>query len=488
MADKNRAGRSGDRFSGAPPQTPSSQRARRFSETKDIVTDDAQSVSWATIAARVGRGKLLFYAVYMAALLGANAVILIPAMVRGNPGGNSLFIASWILLQAVAVVFVVLSKQHDGRLGTWVAAATVYLGISCAWSAAPQTSIVYGGMLVCNLLVAYLLAIDLSPREIVHLSGWVIFALVCVGMAAYYLGYQPAVYVDIHDRANFVGGVPARGFFPHKITAAFYAALGFVAITGSTRDRLKLAVALVVTVWFILLTGSATGLILLIAALILRVLVMMSIKRMVSRGAWFLAVVTGGGLFAGLLSLVWSALLNDLGRDATLTGRTILWEYGIRAFLERPLGGWGFAAYFNSDEWTVIQRQVAAFSNYDVPHFHQSYIQTAVDLGTPGLVALVWGILFLASRSYSMALREDPRVGGAVFALVCTTALAATAMFVLLTYNHFATFLMAVLLFAVARQGWITPAGVVSRTGAPAQRAPRSKRPEGLTRRRIDGS
>jgi len=44
------------------------------------------------------------------------------------------------------------------------------------------------------------------------------------------------------------------------------------------------------------------------------------------------------------------SVLDGLGKDATLTGRTMLWEFGMQAFEERPWYGFGYHAWWQSDE------------------------------------------------------------------------------------------------------------------------------------------
>ncbi len=43
-----------------------------------------------------------------------------------------------------------------------------------------------------------------------------------------------------------------------------------------------------------------------------------------------------------------ASLLSDLGKDRTLTGRTILWQFGLDQFWREPLIGVGYRAYWDS--------------------------------------------------------------------------------------------------------------------------------------------
>ena len=100
----------------------------------------------------------------------------------------------------------------------------------------------------------------------------------------------------------------------------------------------------------------------------------------------------------------------------TLTGRTDLWLFGIDTFAKRPVYGWGFNAYFDSPESLWLRVRVPAFQNYEVPHFHQSYIQTAVDLGLPAVLRVVGLLGYVLLRSYRLAIQTKSFAAGMIFA------------------------------------------------------------------------
>ncbi|MFZ8379515.1 hypothetical protein ACO1LW_13610, partial [Staphylococcus aureus] len=65
----------------------------------------------------------------------------------------------------------------------------------------------------------------------------------------------------------------------------------------------------------------------------------------------------------------WTDVLDFLGRDVTLTGRTILWNWGIEVWAQRPILGWGYGAYFATPEAAAFAQTIPEFRSWDVPHF-----------------------------------------------------------------------------------------------------------------------
>jgi len=81
----------------------------------------------------------------------------------------------------------------------------------------------------------------------------------------------------------------------------------------------------------------------------------------------------------------------NIHRDPSTAHRVVLWTYGLDAFVESPLLGYG------SQNAVDEVRERAARDGFDIPpyrHLHNEFISTAVGRGVVGLVALL--ILLLA--------------------------------------------------------------------------------------------
>jgi exopolysaccharide production protein ExoQ len=116
----------------------------------------------------------------------------------------------------------------------------------------------------------------------------------------------------------------------------------------------------------------------------------------------FLLVLTGA-VFAIILALVLfgfmqfdaqTSVLNALGKDSTLTGRTYLWETAQREMAENPWLGRGADGFWRSEYGAA--HTILEFFHYD--HyvkfsFHNSYLENGVAFGYPGY----WATVFLAA-------------------------------------------------------------------------------------------
>lgn len=397
------------------------------------------STSRATVDRLLFRIRVAFYHVYVAFLLGLNTVVLLP--VSGSEVSRTPFLVSWIVMQAVALAFFLVRFTRQRSNAIIVSAMGGFAGVSLLWSVNQEISATYVSMLVCNVVVAYLVATDLSVAQIVALCSRVIVAMALVSIVLYFAGNEQVIYFDDHGRPNFLGGQAFRGLFSHKILAALYMALAIVFVLARRRGLYRAAVVGLLGLG-ILLTGSASGIVVLVVAV---------------SSYWLLSIAqdhrVGSAGFARLLALVigtgaicawvwWEDMLAALGRDDTLTGRTDLWAWGLRAFIERPIFGWGFDAYVNSPHIESVYMAVPSFRNWKIPHFHQSFIQTAVDFGVIGVAFLVYVIASSVRRSLILATSTGSRSATALFASLVTLTAASFVMFLFFNYNHFATFFL----------------------------------------------
>jgi exopolysaccharide production protein ExoQ len=89
-----------------------------------------------------------------------------------------------------------------------------------------------------------------------------------------------------------------------------------------------------------------------------------------------------------------TSVLNALGKDSTLTGRTYLWETAQREMAESPWFGRGADGFWRSEYGAA--NTIIKFFHYD--HyvkfsFHNSYLENGVAFGYPGY----WATVFLAA-------------------------------------------------------------------------------------------
>jgi exopolysaccharide production protein ExoQ len=381
----------------------------------------------------------LFSVVYLAASMGLTAVLF--ADERGLYPSPGLFIVSWLALYAVTVVLVVVGFGGVRRSALVPVSLCGIAILSGLWSPAPSTTLKYGVSLAFNVLFCSWLSSRYTIPQVMRLALLAIVGMVSVSLLLWLGGADLVRYIDPHGRPNILGGEPVRGLFNHKITAGLYACIGLLLVL-SVKPRFVSFVVGGVLLSFLLLTGSASAVALLVASIGVLAMVRLGRKARLKPRRFMgalLSVFVGAAVVALLLK---DPVLDLLGRDATLTGRTLLWSWGLGAISIKPFLGWGYQGYFESSDAYLNLISFIEFTNYDVPHFHNAYIQTAVDLGVPAVIAYVWMMALAARLNYAACLVGDSIEHEIAVSLLALVLLAGLFMNVFLVYNNFPTVLV----------------------------------------------
>jgi|ERR1039458_516154 exopolysaccharide production protein ExoQ len=99
-------------------------------------------------------------------------------------------------------------------------------------------------------------------------------------------------------------------------------------------------------------------------------------------------------------------LLAKLGRDPTLSGRSLLWDSVLVAIGKRPVLGYGFNSFWNGmagPSATVVEAV-----EWVTPHAHNGFLDLCLDLGVVGLLMFSVGFV-LRARTAIMEYRFSGR-------------------------------------------------------------------------------
>lgn len=256
------------------------------------------------------------------------------------------------------------------------------------------------------VVVACMLLLPETARE---LNSW-LGVSVLTFLTVCYLGVLLAPQLAIHqatDAAEYHLAGDWRGVFVHKNSAS--AVMVMMIFIGIYLTRLgAMVMGSLITVMsavFLLFAGgkSATG---------LCIIALVTVELVIAvKGFWLRALLC----FVPLLGLnmlgigtVVSPSLHALSGllpfDTSFTGRDEVWKFAFESIAQRPMLGWGYLAFWGSsflrdvnpggatNDWVVI-----------ASHSHNSYLDSALALGIPGLL-LVMAILVVAPlRNYHRA-------------------------------------------------------------------------------------
>jgi len=288
----------------------------------------------------------------------------------------------------------------DHRRFTWKLSSAwlpmllaAYVCFSVFWSQAAGISARAAVQYSSHIICAYVAARTINVRTLVvgSLIGIFFVLLYSLSVGGYALD-------TIDGTVNFVGAFGSKnqiGFF--SSLGIFFCLAFLVFYRRSWLGFVWTAPIMLLSVYMLAIAHSATSVASLPAVIgIVALLTMTKVLSLRYRRVLFIvgagALVTGiaASLNLGLLDVV----LGLFGKDSTLTGRTYLWEQGWEAAQQHPLLGYGYAAYwvqgFADPERLWAEFYISTRTGF---HFHNTYVETLVEIGFIGVTLLALVIL-----------------------------------------------------------------------------------------------
>lgn len=168
------------------------------------------------------------------------------------------------------------------------------------------------------------------------------------------------------------------------------------------RDRWFKWGGMVYATILILLSTSKTSLVVLLA-LMAALIFYRSFQWRGKRSVAFVSVGVLVVAFAAVvLSLTWVELVALLGKDATFSGRTYIWQVALDHLWDHPWFGFGRSAFWSPESPYPKAISYYLSQNFNAPHAHNGFIDLALDVGLVGF-ALFW---FCYITAFAAALKR----------------------------------------------------------------------------------
>jgi len=256
--------------------------------------------------------------------------------------------------------------------------------LSAAWSQEPKRTILYSFFLLLNTFFAMYLVARFKPSQLMNLL--ILTGIVALFASIAVVAGYPRAGID-HKTA--MGGW--QGIFPHKNVAAMEILLMMIpAFYVKGRPMLRIGYIVLCTA-FIVLTTSRTGW-LLYAILITTTWLLPRLARINSRDRIlvFLLLTITICVLTALIFTFLPDILRMMGKDPTMTGRTIIWKAVWDSARKRLLLGYGYFGFWIGFKGEAINTALAA-NDISLGNAENGVLQLLLELGAVGVV-----LLFLA--------------------------------------------------------------------------------------------
>lgn len=318
---------------------------------------------------------------------------VIDHVIYGETGGRSSFSKSLNMLQipvSVLLFWIGYKKSKSLSLAaTLLLLVVAYLFMSVIWSVDPQTSLRRSFVYLFFVLGVIGIANSLNGDEYLELLRRLIFLSAIASL----------VFLAISPASVLMPDGPLQGVFAHKNVLGQVMAVGVLASLHGMRvgggHRRSCAVMIIMFAGLAFASRSSTSLMSIFFFCAVEVFLALTRRNFVALIMLVSVAIPAFVVFALSPDLI----LGFLGKDATLTGRTDLWEFVKICISQRPLLGWGFSAFWLSTNPAAVE--ISRNLGWSVPQAHNGLFELLLEVGAIG--TSVFAIVF--ARNVWIAVR-----------------------------------------------------------------------------------
>ena len=275
---------------------------------------------------------------------------------------------------------------------------TIYLAVfllSCLWSQFPNETIEHSILGIGATSFGLYLATRYTLKEQLRLLFWWFVAVLILSIIF-------AVALPSYGLEQGIHAGALRGIFNHKNGFGQRMVMGTIIFLINALDKDKNShgwfswFCVVSSIVLIILCQSGNALVSLTLVLVLLFIYRMLRSRYEIMISAFLTFA-----IIGLMGITWftsneKVVFAAIGRDATLTGRTEIWQYVWDMIQQRPWLGYGYKGF-----WHYLDGPSAyvnlAFGPYGggggVPHSHNGFLEILLAAGILGLSVFLIGFI-----------------------------------------------------------------------------------------------
>jgi exopolysaccharide production protein ExoQ len=322
----------------------------------------------------------------------------------GASSGSALANALWILSYVGAGYFALRGSVHcrmrlvDLR---WLILLTAYAAISVGWSEVPDISILKASALLGTTLIGIYFGRRFAWDEQLKLLGTTITVAAVTSLAAVVFFPSFGIGKDVFEGAW-------QGIYPHKNGLGAIMSLGcLVCLLLSLRakkNRFRFCCIGAICLVLLIFAESATSLVAGVctgAFIGVRTIAFRLRWSRLRQGLAYVFIVVA---LAGMATANFQQIVTTLGRDESLTGRTVIWALVWDQVQDRPLLGYGYGGFWAGNDgpsesvWRILGER-------SVYHAHNGLLEVWAECGVLGLV--LFALCFV--DVYRKALREAGR-------------------------------------------------------------------------------
>jgi exopolysaccharide production protein ExoQ len=323
-----------------------------------------------------------------------------------QPTSMRRYIELMIVYSVIALLLVPFYKRLAAiSIRYWLIMSLPILALlSVIWTQNIKQTLIYGTCALLYTLFALYLAERYSPADLMRIFSVVgmMVATLCMVLIIFF----PTIGID-HKGSGFTAW---QGMFSQKnhmgIIMTYYLVTLAYLDTRTSWQAIRNRIFMAICILLIIMSLSRTGW-LLAAACIAVMFYLNSANTFRSKDRLLLGIVAVSSAIAvGILGVVLAPEIAVLlGKDPTLTGRTVIWQTVIESAVKRPLLGFGYYAFWQGlkGESAIVLMKMGVVN---LGNAENGPLQLSLELGLVGL-GLYFCMLWRSTANLLLCLKNS---------------------------------------------------------------------------------
>jgi exopolysaccharide production protein ExoQ len=342
----------------------------------------------------------------------------IDRLVYGNwlgKGGDKITQGLNLLLNLASLALFSYSyRKHRRGSGGGLALGTIaFLFITSLWSTDPASTMKESIVYLFIVLGAIGLAGSLSADELMDLLSLTCLLSAVASIVLLVVSPADALMPDAPE---------VQGIFSHKNYLGQVMAMGALAslyrIRTGGRRRLFGLFELVVFSGMAVASTSATSCLTIVIFCCGEAIIGLCQLRGAGKALGVFAAITLMPILIVVVAYP-DPILEMMGKDPTLTGRTEIWGYVIDNILRKPMLGWGYFGFWLPGNPAAME--IANKVKWFVPQAHNGLLELLLNVGVVGTSIFI--LLFSRTVVFAFRCLRTPRNGLAISTLMLCTGI-----------------------------------------------------------------
>lgn len=352
---------------------------------------------------------------------------------------NSLSFYAFPILYFISFIYLLYEKFSSNLLFIRFSFLLLFLPfLSSLLSYDPLSSVQSLAYVFFNLIFVYLCVKRLNSNGLFSILLISLKFISILSLILFYIYPDLVIYYDPLNRSNILGFFNFKGLYPHKITAGLYNILGVIlSLYFYMMNRLYFNLVWgIVFILLVLVSGSSLSVLCLIIFFIYLYLSYFFSYKIIIKYFSIILISFSSIIFILFMFDAKSLLFLFLGRDEGLTGRSVIWKFGLNYILEHPFLGSGFNVFFNYENPNSPAISLLHdMQYYSAPSFHNGFIQILAETGViSGSI-----FIFILVSTWWFYFKNDFRYSSSILILIIFSNFASSLF---LDFNILFTFLV----------------------------------------------